>query len=199
MQLAKGSVMRVLTGLALVGGLACQGRAQQVLQRGALGAPASVLDEARQWTAAIPVAASPQEDVFISDVSTTPWLARNYDDFAGRGVYSVTTFTQYKRPSACRRDLIRWGNGDTAHLNACVDIGYRLRQLRVDLTQKTVTLLFSSMLDQEGNLLQDQTPAQTGTRLWTEMDPFAQEMIGRMNKLVAENMRLYSRKMNSLH
>lgn len=172
--------------------------AQQVVQRGALGAPASVLDETQQWTAAIPIAGSAEEDLYVPDVSTAAWLAHNYDDFEGKGVYTITTYTQYKRPSACRRDLVRWGNGDSAHLAACIDIGYRERLLRIDIGQKTVTLLFSSMVDQDGNRMPDQMPVQTATRVWSQMDPFVQQVLERTNKLVAEQMQIYNRKLNTV-
>lgn len=173
--------------------------AQQVLQRGALGAPAQVLDETQQWTTPLLVTSAPDQDVYIPDVSTTAWLSRNYDDFENKGVYTLSFFVQYKRPSACARDLVRWGFADAAHLDACVNIGYRVRELQVDTLQKTVTLIFAAMVGQDGQLLQDAVPAQSMTRRWAELDSLATDSLTKSSKLVADQMYFYDRKMRIPH
>lgn len=186
-----------LLGLSLA--VTGAGVSQQVLQRGALGAPTQVFDETQQWTTPLPVSGDAEEDVYIPDVSSTPWLARNYADYENKGVYTVSMFAQYKRPVACRRDLVRWGFADAAHLDACVDIGYRVRQITVDTVQKTVTLDFAAMVGQDGQLLQDAVPPQTTTRRWAELDPTALGAITKTNQIVASQMMAYDRRMRGVH
>lgn len=194
-----GMGWRTAAMLLLGSGLGRVGVAQQVLQRGALGVPAQVLDETQQWTTPLPVAGDVEQDVYIPDVSSATWLARNYADFENKGVYTISMFTQYKRPSACRRDLVRWGFSDAAHLDACVDIGYRVRQISVDTVQKTVTLIFAAMVGQDGQLLQDAVPPQMTTRRWVDLDQTAMGSISKSNQLVAAQMAFYDRKMRGVH
>lgn len=175
----------------------CMG--QQVLQRGALGAPSQVFDETGQWTSPLPLIGDTEQDVYIPDVSTPAWLDRNYVDYENKGVYTISMFTQYKRPSACRRDLVRWGFSDAAHLDACVDIGYRVREISIDTTQKTVMLIFAAMVGSDGQLLQDAAPPQSMTRRWADLDPLAVAAIAKSNEIVANQMRAYDRKMRGIH
>ena len=172
--------------------------AQQVVQRGAMGIPVQVMDETGVWTTPLPVAGDADEDVYVPDVSSTPWLQRNYADYASKGLYTVSLFTQYKRPRACRQDLVRWGFTDAAHLDACVDIGYRVRQIQVDTLQKTVTLVSAAMVGQDGQLLSDGSPAQTGTRGLANLDALARGAIEKTSQFVATQMVYYDRKMRSL-
>lgn len=174
-------------------------RGQQVVQRGALGTPAQVYDETQQWTTPLPVAGDAEQEVYIPDISTTPWLDRNYADFENKGVYTVSLFTQYKRASACRRDMVRWGFADAAHLEACVDIGYRVRLLSVDTVQRTVTLHYAAMVGPDGQLLPDAVPAQTTTRRWAELDPTALAALTKTTQIVADQMRSYDRRMRGVH
>lgn len=186
-----------LTLLAM--GAATLSMGQQVVQRGALGVPSQVYDETQQWTNPIPVAGDPDQDVYIPDVSNTPWLERNYADFENKGVYTASFFTQYKKSRACRRDVTGWGLADAAHLDACIDIGYRVREISVDTLQKTVTLIFASMVSQDGLLLQDSTPMQHITRRWAELDPMAVGALTKTTQIVADQMAIYDRKMRGVH
>ncbi len=172
---------------------------QQVVQRGALGAPSQVYDETQQWTNPIPVAGDADQDVYIPDVSNTPWLDRNYADFENKGVYTISMFTQYKKPRACRRDLTGWGSADAAHLDACVDIGYRVREITIDTLQKTVSLVFASMVGQDGQILQDSTPMQHITRRWADLDPMAVTALTKTTQIVTDQMGTYDRKMRGVH
>ncbi len=183
--------------LVLASGYAAS--AQQVVQRGALGAPSQVYDETQQWTTPLPVAGNAEQDVYIPDVSSTAWLARNYADLENKGVYTVSLFTQYKKSTACRRDMVRWGFSDTAHLDACIDIGYRVREVSVDLTQRTVTLVYGAMVGADGQLLPEAVPIQSSTRRWQELDPTVVAALTKTNQIVTEQMRIYDRKMQGIH
>lgn len=170
-----------------------------MVQRGALGTPAQLLDETGQWTTPLPVAGDAGETVYIPDVSSTPWLERNYPDFASKGVYTISVLTFYKRNSACRQDLVHWGFADAAHLDACIDIGYRLRHLQVDITQHTVTLLGANMVSQDGVLLPETVAGRNITRRWAELDPTAVAALDRTSKIVADQMLIYDHRLSRLH
>ncbi len=180
-------------------GFRAVGVAQQVVQRGALGAPSQVYDNTQQWTTPIPVVGDVEQDVYIPDVSSTPWLAQNYADFENKGEYTVSTFTQYKRSSACRHDLVRWGFSDAAHLDGCIDIGYRVRELSVDTLQKTVTLVFAAMVGQDGQLLPDAAPTPRMTRRWIDLDPLALRALTKTTQIVSDQMQAYDRRMRGIH
>lgn len=180
--------------------IAHRGGAQQVVQRGPLGRPTQVLDETQQWTTPLPVGANDDVAVYIPDVSSTSWLARNYPDYAGKGIYTISLYSHYLKPRACRQDLMRWGFSDAAHLDACAtDIAYRIRTLQVDTLQRTVTLQGASMLGQDGQVLGDGAGGQTTTRRWVDLDTTAQAALAKTNELVAAQMKIYDRRVRGVH
>ncbi len=75
--------------------------------------------------------------MYIPDVTSPEWLKRNYQDFQDKEQYVLSTFTFYKTSkAACRINQVGWGFSDGAHLDACIEIGYRVGQASVDATQK---------------------------------------------------------------
>jgi hypothetical protein len=112
---------------------------QQIVQRGPLGRPAQVLDETQQWSTPLLVSSDHDVEIYLPDVSSPEWLRRNYTDFENKGQYVLSMFTFYRTTKACRANQIGWGYSDAAHLDACNDISYRLRQIAVDSHQKTAS------------------------------------------------------------
>ncbi len=188
-----------LSGFLVAGGLLSGADAQQVLQRGPLGRPAQVLDETGQWTAPLLIASDAEVEVYTPDVSTQSWLQRNYSSFFEKQQYTISTFTFYKSLRACRHNQIAWGFGDQAHLDACLDIGYRVRQLLVDVGQKTVTLEGAAMVSQDGLAVPDSGPAQAVTRTWAQLDPLSQKVLEQTTALVAEQELGYDKRLNRGH
>lgn len=188
-------------GLALVlaGGLVGRAGGQQVLQRGALGRPALVMDETGQWTTPLPMGSDAEVEVYVPDVSTTDWLQRNYRSFFEKQQYELSVFTFYKSLRACRQNQIAWGFADQAHLDACVDIGYRLRRVLVDVGQKTVTLESAAMVTQDGLAVPDSGPAQQLTRTWAQLDPLMGKVLSQTTALVAEQEQAYDRRLSRGH
>ncbi|ADV82863.1 hypothetical protein AciPR4_2059 [Terriglobus saanensis SP1PR4] len=132
---------------------------QQVIQRGAFGKPAQVLDETKQWTAPLLVGTEKDVEIYIPDLSNPDWLKLNYRDYFDRGYYTITLFTFYRTPAACRRNQIGWGLGDKAHLDACTDIRYRVRTAKMVPQEKSITLLSAAMVLENGEI--DQTTIET--------------------------------------
>lgn len=191
---------RLVAGLMLsVMILGRQAAGQQMLQRGPLGHPALVLDESGQWTAPLLIASDDAVEVYTPDVSTTDWLQRNYLSFFQKQQYSVSIFTFYKSVRACRQNQIAWGLGDQAHLDACVDIGYRLRQVLVDVGQRTVTLQNAAMLTQDGQAVPDSGPPQQLTRTWSQLDPLSQEVLEKTTALVGQQEVRFDRRLSRGH
>ena len=192
----------IAVGLALAplaGGLSVQASAQQVLQRGALGRPAQVMDETGQWTTPLPVASDTEVEMYAPDVSTADWLQRNYGPFFEKQQYRISFFTFYKSQRACRQNQIAWGFADQAHLEACVDIGYRLRQVLVDVGQKTVTLESAAMLSQDGLVVPDSGPLQPMSRTWAQLDPLSRKALEKTTEFVAEQEKSYDKRLNHGH
>jgi len=173
--------------------------AQQVVQRGALGTPGAVMDETQQWTAPFSVAADKQLEIFIPDVSTNAWLQLNYAQYQSRGTYSLTFFTHYRNEEACRRNQILWGLGDAQHLNACIDISYRMHGALIDTAAKSVTLQSAAMVDPDGNILPDSTQQPNTFRTWDQLDPITLTAIKKANDIVAKQMATYDRKIRNTH
>ena len=185
--------------LVLAGGLVGRAGGQLVLQRGALGRPALVMDETGQWTTPLPMGSDAEVEVYVPDISTTDWLQRNYTSFFQKQQYELSVFTFYKSLRACRGNQIAWGFGDQAHLEACVDIGYRLRRVLVDVGQKTVTLESAAMVSQDGLLVPDSGPAQQTTRTWAQLDPLMGKVLAQTTALAAEQEQAYDRRLNRGH
>lgn len=184
---------------ALLFGAAAVGWSQQVVVRGAFGRPAQVLDETGQWTTPLEVASDHEVSIYMADVSSPTWLQANYDAFEGRGQYVLTILTFYKTPKACRANQIGWGYGDAAHLDACVSIGYRVRQATVDVNLKTVTLIQAEMVGQDGTVVDGSVERQPLTRRWAELDGNSQTALDVATKLVTKQMDAYDRRLRSLH
>lgn len=167
---------------------------QQILQRGALGRPSQVLDETEQWTTPLLLSGDKEVEIYIPDVSNAEWLRRNYPDFWDKKQYVISMFTFYKTPRACRANQIAWGYGDQAHLDACADIGYRVRQATVDAQQHTVTLLMAGMITQDGQLIRDSVQQQSLSRTWAQLDANTQAALQKTTELVSDQMRAYDRR-----
>jgi hypothetical protein len=172
--------------------------AQQVVQRGPLGRPALVMDETEQWTAPLLLASDPVVQIYMPDVSSPGWLKRNYDDFKYRGVYTLSFFTFYKTPEACRANQIAWGLGDAAHLNACIAISYRVRRVKVDPVQKSVTLLTAAMVDQSGSIDPSTVEDSNTFRTWDQLDGNTQKSLQKAHEFVSSQMKIYDEKLQSV-
>jgi hypothetical protein len=183
----------LLTGLFPVSGFG-----QQIVQRGALGRPGQVLDETQQWSTPLLVASDRDVEMYIPDVTSSEWLKRNYSDFIDKGQYVLSMFTFYRTPRACRANQIGWGNGDAAHLDACNDIGYRLRQALVDTNQRTVTLIMAAMVSQDGEIVPSSIQHQSIIRTWVDLDANTQAALKKATALVTEQMKIYDRKVKNV-
>ncbi len=170
---------------------------QQVIQRGPFNKPAQVLDETQQWTIPLLVSSDKEIEVYIADITATTWLSRNYPDFQNRGTYILSTFTRYKTVNACRANQISWGNGDAAHLDACNDIGYRVRQLKIDTGQRSVQLLMAAMIDQDGDLVPESIQDSSYFKTWDQLDATTQKAILKTNDLVTRQMQRYDAKVHN--
>jgi hypothetical protein len=183
----------------MFGILAGAGLAQQVVQRGALGRPAEVLDETGQWTVPLLMSSDHDVEIYIPDVTNPDWLKRNYRDFQDKHQYVLTFFTFYRTTRACRANQIGWGYGDQQHLDACNDISYRVRQATVDAHLKTVTLIMAAMVGQDGQIVPSSVERQAISRTWSALDANTQEALQKATGLVTEQMRIYDRKVNGIH
>lgn len=170
----------------------------QVIQRGPFGKPNAVLDETEQWTAPLLVAQDHDVEIYIPDVSSVDWLQKNYPEFHDRARYTITMYTFYRTPEACRTNQINWGLGDQAHLNACaLDIRYRVRRIQVDLGAKSVTLQMGAMVNQNG-LMGEASVDQGIFRTWDQLDANSQTALEKTNALVTKQMQSYEKKLLSI-
>ncbi len=174
--------------------LSATGVAQQILQRGPLGKPLRVLDETQQWTTPLLVASDDNVEMYIPDVSNPEWLRQNYPTFQDKSQYVISMFTFYRTPDACRVNQIGWGLGDATHLDACIDIGYRLRQALVDTHLKTVTLMMAAMIGQDGQLMPDTMQTQPLSRTWADLDANSRTALEKTSVIVAKQMKLYDQR-----
>lgn len=171
---------------------AAQQPVQQLIQRGPFSKPVQVLDETGQWTTPLLMFSDADVDLFIPDITAADWLNRNYPGFLEKGQYTVSMFTLYKTPRACRVNQTQSGFADAAHLDACmVTIRYRLRQALVDTQQKTVTLVTAAMLNQDGGMDPASVQHDSRTRSFSELDTGTQAALAKTNELVGKQMRLY--------
>jgi hypothetical protein len=190
---------RILMLTFMFGLFSGAGFAQQIVQRGAMGRPSEVLDETEQWTTPLLVSSDHDVEIYIPDVSNPEWLKRNYPDFPEKHQYVISLFTFYRNTKACRANQIAWGYGDQAHLDACNDISYRVRQGTVDTHLKTVTLIMAAMIGQDGQIVPSSVERQPISRNWSSLDAHTQEALEKATELIAEQMRMYERKMNGIH
>lgn len=174
------------------------GFGQQVVQRGPLGLPSQVLDETQQWTTPLLVASASDVNLYIPDVTSPDWLKLNYPDYEDRGVYTLSMFTFYKSPEACRANQIGWGLSDAEHLNACIEIGYRVRKALVDPRQKTVTLLMAAMIGQDGQIDPQSIQHPKTSRTWEQLDPNTQAALQKASGIIEKQMKAYDLKLQSV-
>jgi hypothetical protein len=190
---------RILMFCCVLGLASGAGFAQQVVQRGALGRPAEVLDETGQWTTPLLVSSDHDVEIYIPDVTSTDWLKRNYTDFQEKHQYVISFFTFYRNTKACRANQIGWGYSDAAHLDMCNDISYRVRQVTVDAHLNTVTLIMAAMIGEDGQVVPSTVERQPISRSWRELDANSQGALDKATALIAEQMKRYDRKVNGIH
>jgi hypothetical protein len=172
--------------------------AQQVVQRGTFGHPGAVLDETEQWTTPLMLAEDHDVIVYMPDTSTPQWLQRNYNSYLNKGTYTLSLFTFYRTPEACRANQIAWGLGDAAHLNACLDIAYRVRRARIDPQSKTITLEAAAMVDQNGSIQPSTVQEDHVFRTWDQLDANTQTALKKADDLIAHQMKIYDARQQSL-
>lgn len=172
---------------------------QQIIQHGPFSKPVQVLDETQQWTTPLLVASDDNLEIYIPDVTSTDWLSLNYPDFQNHGTYTISIFSSYRKVKACRDNFVSLGQGDAAHMDACPNIGYRVRQITVDPNQKSVQLLYAAMVDQDGSVIPDFVQQSSAFRTWDQLDATTQKAILKTNDLVTQQMRRYDARLQSSH
>jgi hypothetical protein len=172
---------------------------QQILQIGALNAPTDVLTQDNQWSSLISVLSNSDQDLYIEDPSTNAWLARNAQAFVDRGQYTITLVSFYKTVHACRADQIRAGFSDAAHVDACNNYRYRIRQIAVDAPQNTLTLLFSAMVFSGGALDASTIVRESRTRGFSGLDADSQKALSDTTKLAGQQSHSYIARQQNLH
>lgn len=170
---------------------------QQVVQRGPFNKPTQVFDQTQQWTTPLLVSSDHDVEIYIPDVTAPAWLSSNYSDFQNHGTYTLSTFTLYKTVKACRANQVSWGMGDEAHLTACNDIGYRVRQITVDPNQKSVQLITAAMVDADGQIVPESVQESSVFRTWDQLDDTTQKAILKTDELVTQQMRIYDAKVRN--
>ncbi len=173
--------------------------AQQVVLRGTFGRPGSVMDETEQWTTPLLLAEDHDVGIYMPDTSTQQWLQRNYNRYINKGTYTLTLFTFYRTPEACRANQIGWGLGDAAHLDACIDTAYRVRRAHIDPQSKSVTLELAAMVDQDGNIEPSTVQDDHVFRTWDQLDANTQTALKKADEVIARQMRIYDARQRSLH
>lgn len=176
----------------------CPITAQQVVQRGAFGKPAQVLDDTGQWTTPLPLVSDADVQIYMPDVSSSDWLKQNYASYRNQGTYTLTVFTFYKTPSACRANQIAWGLGDAAHLDACNSIAYRVHRTKIDPHSRSVILLEAAMTDSNGNVLPALVEKRSAYRSWDQLDANSLKAVKKADDLVAAQMKIYDEKQNGI-
>jgi hypothetical protein len=184
----------LLLVLVIPASLSCQ----QVVERGAFGKPGQVMDETGEWTTPLPLVSDKDVQIYIPDVTSQAWLKRNYSDYRDRGFYTLSMFTFYKTPEACRVNQTNWGLADSQHLNDCAFIGYRVRRAIVDPNEKSVTLLMAAMVDSGGAIQSSSVRNEKVFRFWNQLDENTQAALAKANALVAEQMKIYDQKLQSI-
>jgi hypothetical protein len=164
----------------------------QILQTGALNAPAAVLTQDNQWSSLIPILSTSDLDIFIEDPSSDTWLSHYAQPFLDRGQYTITFVSFYKTPRPCREDQVRTGSSDAAHVAACDNDRYAVRRISVDAPENTVTLLFATLVSTNGAPDPSTVHRENRTRGFAELGPDAQKAISEATKLVATQVHGYA-------
>ena len=171
---------------------------QQVIEAGALNVPASVLTQDNQWSSLLQVLSNSDLELYIEDPSSDAWLARNAQNFIDRGQYTITLVSFYKTRHACREDQIRSGFSDAAHVDACNNYRYRIRQVAVDAPQNTLTLRFSVMVFTGGTPDSTSIVRETRTRGFDGLDADSQKALSDTTKLVAKQSLSYEARQKNI-
>ncbi len=174
-------------------------KCQQVVERGAGGRPAQVLDETDQWTTPLLLVNDKDLQIYIPDVTSPDWLTRNYPDYHDRSFYTLSIFTFYKTPEACRANQTAWGLASGEDLNDCIAIGYRVRSVIIHPHERSVTLLKAAMVDLKGAILPASIKTDRVSRFWNQLDENSQTALKKADALVAEQMKIYDQKLQSAH
>ncbi len=188
------SAIRPICALALLCGHAS---AQQVVQRGALGVPAAVLDENAQWSSPVELLSNNDVSVYMPDVSNSVWLDHNAENFLKTGQYTLTLVTFYKTRHTCRTDQVLLGFSDGAHIDACNVIRYRVRQIAVNTPQKTITLLMSGVADESGAVDPQSVLHETRTRGFKDLGDEALAALTKATDIIAKQSLAYDRRLNN--
>lgn len=192
------NTLRVGLFVAFLGLLSSGVFAQQVVQRGTFGHPGGVLDETEQWTTPLSLVEDRDVIIYMPDTSTPQWLQRNYNNYLNKGTYTLSLFTFYRTPAACRTNQIAWGLGDAAHLNACIDIAYRVRRALIDPVSKSITLEAAAMVDQNGNIQPSTVQEDHVFRTWDQLDANTQTALKKADDLISYQMKIYDARQQSL-
>lgn len=172
--------------------------AQQAVQRGALGFPSAVLDENAQWSSPVELLTNNDVSVFMPDVSNSIWLNANAERFLNTGEYTLTLVTFYKTRRVCRTDQVLAGFSDAAHIDACNDIRYRVRQIAVNTPQKTITLLMSGTADESGTIDSGSVQHETRTRGFKDLGDEALGALTKATDIIAKQSIAYDRRVNNI-
>ena len=186
---------RILIAFALLCGSAS---AQQIVQRGALGFPAALLDENAQWSAPVELLSNADVSVFMPDISNAVWLDNNAERFLNTGQYTLTLVTFYKTRHTCRTDQVLSGFSDAAHIDACNVIRYRVRQIAVNTPQKTITLLMSGTADESGTVDPGSVLHETRTRGFKDLGDEALGALTKATDIIAKQALAYDRRINNI-
>src|SRR5262249_15933125 len=146
----------------------------QVVERGAGGRPAQVLDETGEWTTPLLLFSDKDIQIYIPDVTSPEWLKRNYPDYHDRSFYTLTILTFYRTPGACRANQTAWGLASGQNLNDCISIGYRIRSAVIHPLEKSVTLLKAAMVDLKGAIIPASIQTDRVSRFWNQLDENSQ-------------------------
>jgi hypothetical protein len=136
-------------------------------------------------------------ELYIPDVSNSVWLEQNYRSFEDKDQYVLSMFTFYRTTKACRTNQAGWGFSDGAHLDACVNIGYRVRRALVDKRQKTVTLIMAVMVGQDGEIIPDSVQNEPITKTWADLDAGTRTALQKSSLLITEQMKHYDDKIQN--
>jgi hypothetical protein len=131
----------------------------------------------------------------MPDITNPSWLRRNYASYQNGGTYTISLFTFYKTPIACRNNQSGWGLADANHLNACDTTGYRVRRGAVDTQQKAVTLIMAAMIDQDGQLDPSSIETRSTFKYWYQVDANTQVALKMASAIIERRMKIYDEAM----
>ena len=115
---------------------------QELLQPGPFGRPFLVMDEAGKWSSPISVYSDRDVEMFIPDVTAPAWVQWHATEYRQNGTYLISVFSFYKNDHVCRQQKIPAGHAnDPDWLEACAELRYQRRLLKIDDRRKTVTSL----------------------------------------------------------